>query len=62
MYSFYTEGGQAVLTTLAAFALLYTLPVVVMYLYVNKRYGFRFYGGIKDEQVRRSKVFNQGIS
>ena len=47
MYSFYTEGGQAVLTTLAAFALLYTLPVVVMYLYVNKRYGFRFYGGIK---------------
>jgi multiple sugar transport system permease protein len=47
MYSFYTEGGQAMLTTLAAFALLYSLPVVVMYLYVNKRYGFRFYGGIK---------------
>ena len=47
MYSFYTEGGQAVLTTLAAFAFIYTLPVVVMYLYVNKRYGFRFYGGIK---------------
>lgn len=47
MYSFYTEGGQAVLTTLAAFAFLYTLPVVLMYLYVNKRYGFRFYGGIK---------------
>lgn len=47
MYSFYTEGGQAILSTLAAFAFLYTLPVVVMYLYVNKRYGFRFYGGIK---------------
>ena len=47
MYSFYTEGGQAVLRTIAAFAFLYTLPVVVMYLYVNKRYGFRFYGGIK---------------
>jgi len=47
MYSFYTEGGQAMLTTLAAFALLYTVPVIVMYLYVNKRYGFRFYGGIK---------------
>jgi multiple sugar transport system permease protein len=47
MYSFYTEGGQAILTTLAAFAFIYTLPVVIMYLYVNKRYGFRFYGGIK---------------
>jgi multiple sugar transport system permease protein len=47
MFSFYTEGGQAIIRTLAAFALLYTLPVVLMYLYVNKRYGFRFYGGIK---------------
>lgn len=47
MYSFYTEGGQAMLTTLAAFALIYSLPVIIMYLYVNKRYGFRFYGGIK---------------
>ena len=47
MYSFYTEGGQASLNTLSAFALLYTLPVLVMFLFVNKRYGFRFYGGIK---------------
>jgi multiple sugar transport system permease protein len=47
MYSFYTEGGQANLPVLAAFSLLYTVPVLVMYLYVNRRYGFRFYGGIK---------------
>jgi multiple sugar transport system permease protein len=47
MYSFYTEGGQANLPVVAAFSLLYTVPVLVMYLYVNRRYGFRFYGGIK---------------
>jgi multiple sugar transport system permease protein len=27
--------------------LIYTIPVLVMYFYVNKKYGFRFYGGIK---------------
>jgi multiple sugar transport system permease protein len=47
MYSFYTEGGQANLPVVAAFSLLYTIPVLVLYLYVNRRYGFRFYGGIK---------------
>ena len=47
MYSFYNEGGQAVIRTVAAFALLYTIPIIVMYYYVNKKYGFRFYGGIK---------------
>jgi multiple sugar transport system permease protein len=47
MYSFYTEGGQANLPVVAAFSLLYTIPVLVMYLFVNRRYGFRFYGGIK---------------
>jgi len=33
--------------TVAAFSLIYTIPVLVMYFYVNKKYGFRFYGGIK---------------
>jgi multiple sugar transport system permease protein len=47
MYSFYTEGGQANLPVVAAFSLLYTIPVLVLYLFVNRRYGFRFYGGIK---------------
>jgi multiple sugar transport system permease protein len=47
MYSFYNEGGQAVIRTVAAFALLYTIPIILMYYYVNKKYGFRFYGGIK---------------
>ncbi len=47
MYSFYNEGGQAVIRLVAAFAFLYTIPVVLMYFYVNRKYGFRFYGGIK---------------
>jgi multiple sugar transport system permease protein len=47
IYTFYTESGQADLHVLSAFALLYSIPVVVMYLIVNRRYGFRFHGGIK---------------
>ncbi len=47
MYQFYTSGGQADLPLIAAFSLLYSIPVVLMYLFVNKRYGFRFYGGLK---------------
>ena len=47
MYTFYTEGGQANLPLISAFSLLYALPVVALYLFVNRRYGFRFHGGIK---------------
>lgn len=47
MYTFYTEGGQANLPLISAFSLVYALPVVAMYLFVNRRYGFRFHGGIK---------------
>lgn len=47
LYTFYTEGGQANLRLLSTFSLLYSIPVVVLYVLVNRRYGFRFYGGIK---------------
>ncbi len=47
MYTFYTEGGQANLPLISTFSLLYSIPVVAMYLFVNRRYGFRFHGGIK---------------
>lgn len=47
MYSFYTEGGQANLRLISAFSLVYTIPVVLLYLFVQRRYGFRFFGGIK---------------
>lgn len=47
IYSFYTEAGTPNVTLVAAYSLLYTLPVLVLYLVVNWRYGFRFFGGIK---------------
>lgn len=45
--TFYTEGGQPNLALLATFSLLYSVPVVLMYLFAWGRYGFRFHGGIK---------------
>ncbi|MFD7922274.1 carbohydrate ABC transporter permease [Streptomyces sp. NPDC059740] len=47
MYTFYTEGGQPDLGLISTFSLLYSLPVVLMFLFVSRRYGFRFHGGIK---------------
>lgn len=47
IYSFYTEAGTPIVTLTAAYALLYTLPVLILYLLVNWRYGFRFFGGLK---------------
>lgn len=47
IYSFYSEAGTPVITLTAAYSLLYTLPVLLLYLFVNWRYGFRFFGGIK---------------
>lgn len=46
-YSFYTEAGTPMLTLVSAYALLYIIPVVALYIFVNRRYGFRFFGGIK---------------
>lgn len=47
MYTFYTESGQANLNLISAFSLVFSLPVVLLYFFVNRRYGFRFHGGIK---------------
>jgi len=47
IYSFYTEAGTPIITLLAAYSLLYSLPVVALYLFVNWKFGFRFFGGIK---------------
>jgi multiple sugar transport system permease protein len=47
MYTFYTEGGQPNLRLLSAFSLVFSIPVIGMYFLVNRRYGFRFHGGIK---------------
>lgn len=47
MYTFYTESGQADLRLISAFSLMFSAPVLLIYFYVNRRYGFRFHGGIK---------------
>jgi multiple sugar transport system permease protein len=47
MYTFYDIGGQPDFALISTFALVYSVPVVVLYLLVNKRYGFSFQGGIK---------------
>ncbi len=47
MYTFYTESGQADLRLISAFSLIFALPVILIYFFVNRKYGFRFYGGIK---------------
>ncbi|EAR51097.1 putative ABC transporter permease protein [Oceanicola granulosus HTCC2516] len=47
IYSFYSEAGTPIVTLLAAYALLYSIPVVVLYLFVSWKFGFRFFGGIK---------------
>jgi multiple sugar transport system permease protein len=47
IYSFYSEAGTPIVTLLAAYALIYSLPVVLLYLFVSWRFGFRFFGGIK---------------
>jgi multiple sugar transport system permease protein len=47
-YTFYElEGGVPQITLVAAYSVLYTLPVLLLYLLINWRYGFRFFGGIK---------------
>lgn len=46
-YRFFDEEGFPQITLVAAYAVLYTLPVLLLYLLVNWRYGFRFFGGIK---------------
>nr|WP_212753780.1 carbohydrate ABC transporter permease [Nakamurella aerolata] len=47
MYTFYDSGGQPNFALISTFALVYSVPVVVLYLLVNRRYGFAFQGGIK---------------
>ena len=47
IYSFYSEAGTPIVTLLAAYSLIYSLPVIVLYLVVSWKFGFLFFGGIK---------------
>ncbi len=46
-YQFYSDEGTPNIPLISAYAVLYTLPVLILYLIINARYGFRFFGGIK---------------
>ncbi|GIK28329.1 MAG: carbohydrate ABC transporter permease [Chloroflexi bacterium] len=41
------ESGMPQIRLISAYAVLYTIPVLLLYLLINWRYGFRFFGGIK---------------
>jgi multiple sugar transport system permease protein len=47
MYTFYDAGGAPNFALISTFGLVYSIPVVLLYLIVNRRYGFAFQGGIK---------------
>lgn len=47
IYSFYSEAGTPIVTLLAAYSLIYSIPVIALYLFVSWKFGFRFFGGIK---------------
>jgi multiple sugar transport system permease protein len=47
IFQFFTEVGIPRIGVIAAYSLLYTLPVIVIYFWISKRYGFGFFGGIK---------------
>lgn len=47
IFTFTTDQGTPLLPLIAAYSLLYAAPVVLLYLLVNWRYGFRFFGGIR---------------
>lgn len=47
IYGFFNEMGLPLLGLISAYSLLYATPVAVLYIFVNRTFGFRFYGGIK---------------
>lgn len=47
IYAFFNELGLPFLNLLAAYALLYTLPVLALYLVIQRVFGFQLSGGIK---------------
>jgi multiple sugar transport system permease protein len=47
IFQFFTEVGIPRIGVIAAYSLLYTLPVLIIYFWISKRYGFGFFGGIK---------------
>jgi multiple sugar transport system permease protein len=47
IYQFFNEVGLPRIGLISAYSLLYALPVLVIYLWVSKKFGFGFFGGLK---------------
>ncbi|HWG86100.1 MAG TPA: carbohydrate ABC transporter permease [Deinococcales bacterium] len=47
IYSFFNELGMPFVNLVAAYALLYTVPVIVLYLVIQRVFGFQLHGGLK---------------
>lgn len=47
IYQFFTEVGVPRIGLISAYSLLYALPVLVIYFWVSRKYGFGFFGGLK---------------
>ncbi len=47
IYTFFTQEGLPLLGLLSAYSLLYSLPVIVLYIIINRKFGFGFHGGLK---------------
>ncbi len=47
IYGFFNEVGLPFVNVIAAYSLLYTLPVLALYLIIQKVFGFKLAGGIK---------------
>jgi len=47
IYQFFNEVGLPRIGLISAYSLLYALPVLLVYLWVSKKYGFGFFGGLK---------------
>lgn len=47
IYSFFNEVGLPFVNLVAAYALLYTLPVLLLYIVLQRVFGFQLSGGIK---------------
>ncbi|MFW6007364.1 MAG: carbohydrate ABC transporter permease [Halanaerobiales bacterium] len=47
IYTFTDAIGMPDLGLISAYSFIYTIPIILIYLYTSKKYGFRFYGGLK---------------
>jgi multiple sugar transport system permease protein len=47
IYAYFNEVGLPSVNLIAAYALLYTLPVLILYIVIQKRFGFKLSTGLK---------------